>query len=123
MDAEKITLVLNEIAKQIGVAADYVVPALVRYKIAEYAINLIWFVLLAVITFITVKIIIKTTNKYNDNDKRISDGDECIVTICGVTSVFSALFMVLQFAEGLNIIKWLIAPEGSVINYVLEMLK
>lgn len=122
MDAEKITLVLNEIAKQIGVAADFVVPALVRYKIAGYAINLIWFVLLAVITFITVKTVIKITNKY-DNDGRINDGDEFIVTICGVVSVFSGVFMFLQFAEGLNIIKWLIAPEGSVINYVLEMLK
>ena len=42
MDNEIVNSVINNIAEKLGIAADYVVPALVKYNIAECIISLIW---------------------------------------------------------------------------------
>ena len=67
MNNEIVNSVINNIAEKLGIAVDYVVPALVRYNIANCIISLIWGVISIIVIYISIKTISNIFNKYDDN--------------------------------------------------------
>ena len=118
---ETVNNIINNIAEKLGIAVEYIVPALVRYNIAEDLIHLIWATVWIIGIIITSRMSIKF---YKDNKDKSSDAFEnplfVIPLICCILFIFFAIF---KLADGLDIIKWIMAPEGATINYILDKVK
>ena len=125
MNSQDVINILNTIAEQIGVTVDYVVPALAKYKVAEYLTDLGRSVILLIIAYISYRIFRKAMCKYVEltDNREDTDGVEVILIISGIILFVTSLFGFLTLSDSLNIIPWLITPEGSVVNYVLSMIK
>ena len=130
MDNEIVNSVINNIAEKLGITVDYVVPALARYNIAEC---LIYFIA-AIITFILCFLITKATKMILDiieksyKDEKMSDyyynNNKSLIIIMGSVLFGIALIagLICLFCS-LDIIKWIMAPEGATIAYILQSLK
>lgn len=125
MNSQDVINILNTIAEQIGVAVDYVVPALVRYNIAQCLVSLSHSVMSFVVIFIIYKFSsIKLAPIAKEEVAKDEDPVVSVILLfilCGCCALI--VFGVLDFYEFTKIIPWLIAPEGSVVNYVLSMIK
>lgn len=127
---ETVNNIINNIAEKLGIAVDYVVPALVKYNIAECLINFI----AAIIIFILCYLIAKATKmilaiiEKSYKDEKMSDyhydSNKSLTIIIGSVLFGAALIagLVCLFTS-LDIIKWIMAPEGATIAYILDKIK
>ena len=122
---ETVNSVINNIAEKLGIAVEYVVPALVKYNIANCIISLIWGIVSLIIIYISIKTIFNIFKKYDDDadfdDIKINDW--ILVGICCILIIIFVIVVIPSFLNGLNIIKWIMAPEGAAIAYILQSLK
>lgn len=124
----EVNAVIDNLANKFGIAAEYVVPELVKYKICEH---LIWGIL-GLICFIVIFVIYKLGNKKikelieAETDeyykRRINWMYDDIFPYTVSISIFliigSIFFIICIF-----VIPWLIAPTGTAINYILTLLQ
>ena len=122
--------VINNIAEKLGITVDYVVPALARYYIAECLIHFI----AAIITFILCYLIVKATKmildilKKSNEDEKMSNYDynssKSLTIIIG-SILFGVALMagLICLFSSLSIVKWIMAPEGATIAYILDKIK
>ena len=123
MNSEAINSIINNIAEKLGIAVEYVVPALVRYNIAECCIALLWG-LVWTISFVMSFRLTKNSYKEYVNREHKSFKDEPVGAIIGgIGCILFGILSLVMLSEGMEIIKWIVAPEGAVINYVLTQLK
>ena len=122
--------VINNIAEKLGITVDYVVPALAKYNIAEC---LIYFIA-AIITFILCFLIAKATMMILDILKKSKEDDKMTNyeynSNRGLTIIIGSILFGITLIAGLiclfsslDIVKWIMAPEGATIDYILSKIK
>jgi hypothetical protein len=139
---EQVKEVINEIAAQLGVASQYVVTEMAKYKIASNVVPL----LVGIFAVLACRFIYNKANKFlaEVNEKEIEYAkkndrtpdtygwfkfDEYsgiavpMVTAWITIGVFALIAIVFLSCSLSEIITWLVAPTGSMINYVLIALK
>lgn len=139
---EQVKEVINEIAAQLGVASQYVVTEMAKYKIASNIVPL----LVGIFSVIACRFIYTKANKFiaEVNEKEAASAkihdrtpdvygwfkfDEysdtavpIIFAWCGII-IFSIIAIVCLLCPLGEIITWLVAPTGSMINYILHAIK
>lgn len=144
---EQLTEIINTFAQKLGVASQFVITELSKWKIANH---LVWLVIGSVILFIAYKVFMIGVNKckeYNkkvdeDYNKRIEyvkqrngdidrvykpDYDDMFQDnkyfVYWLVPLFMCIVSIPMVIYGIFVIPWLIAPTGSMINYLLDILK
>ena len=144
---EQLTEIINTLAQQLGVASQFVITELSKWKIANH---LVWLVIGSVILFIAYKVFMIGVNKCKEHNKKVDEdynkrieyvkqrnGDIDRVYKADYDDIFEddeyfvywlvPLFMCIvsipMVIYGIFVIPWLIAPTGSTINYLLDVLK
>lgn len=128
---EAINNVINNIAEKLGIAVEYIVPSFARYNIAGCLIDLIKGFLLLIPIFVLIKIgnskikIIEEKYKTNPDYKSYDYHDDKFNTfvIFGIPSIILGLFSTISIFSGLDILKWIISPEGATMAYILDKVK
>ena len=110
---------INSIAEKLGIAAEYVVPALARYNIAECIIGLIYTIISLILFIIFMRICIKLNERKDSMD---SDLWFILMLLSICATIAFSLTAIDNFGKGINIIKWIMAPEGATINYILSQI-
>ena len=122
MDNEVVNSVINNIAEKLGIAVNYVVPALAKYNIAECIIHLIYFVVYLIATIVSVRFASDKIKKLKESNGE--DPAYIILSLLSIAAVIGlGLMMIDNFEQGLKIIKWIMAPEGATIAYILDKIK
>lgn len=144
--SEELTKIIDTLAQKLGVASQFVITELSKWKIVNH---LVWLVIGSVLLFIAYKIFMIGVNKckeYNkkideDYDKRVEHVKEKGGDIDRVykesyddiftDDVYFAYWMIPiiicvislpMVIYGIFVIPWLIAPTGSTIAYIMDVL-
>lgn len=143
---EELTKIIDTLAQKLGVASQFIVTELSKWKITNH---IVWLVIGSVLLFIAYKIFMAGVNKCKEQNKKIDDDYnmrleyakehgkdiECIYKACydnifeddeyfvywiipGIMCVIS-LPMIIY---GMFVMPWLIAPTGSTMAYLLDVL-
>lgn len=144
---EELTKIIDTLAQKLGVASQFVITELAKWKIANH---LVWLVIGAVLLFIAYKIFMIGINKCKEANKKIDedynkkveyvketgrrldciykdayddmfqDDEYFVYWIIPLAMYTVSLPMIIY---GLFVIPWIVAPTGSTINYLLGVLK
>ena len=127
MNEDSVELVIDSIANKLGIATERAIPEIIKYNITGCIINLIWAGICAAIVYISIKVILTVHDKHiNDGDFDLDDMSYTEVLIVLTSAILFVIFVIvglINLAGGLNILKWIISPEGATIAYVLKSLK
>lgn len=144
---EQLTEIIDTIAQKLGVASQFVITELSKWKIANH---IVWLVIGSVLLFIAYKIFMVGVNKcrehnrkvdedynkrvervekqgrdpdlvYRDSYDNIFNDDEYI--IYWLVPLFMCVVSIPMVIYGIFVIPWIIAPTGSTIAYLLDVLK
>ncbi len=140
---EQVTEIINTLSAKLGVASQYIVTEMAKYKIASNIVPL----LVGIVALLMIRFIYTKANQYlntlNSNviekcKKRDREpyeneiyswfnacGDSGVPIACAwlgmfIFSLIAIIFLSCSLSE---IITWLIAPTGSMINYILNAIK
>jgi len=140
---EQVKEVINEICSQLGVASQYVVTEMAKYKIASNIVPL----LVGIVAVFMLRFIYTKTNQYLNtlNSKVIekckernrepyddeiygwfhADSDTSLPIVCAWAGmiIFSLIALIFISCSLTEIITWLVAPTGSMISYILNAIK
>ena len=127
---ESVSNVINEIANKLGISIENIVPCLATYNITEriaYIIAaIIFFILIGLSSKLFLTLLRSNDKDYND-DKIISyehsANRDAIEPFCSVLSGILLIAAILCLIYSLGIIKWIFAPEGATIEYILDKIK
>ena len=144
---EQLTEIINTLAQQLGVASQFVITEISKWNIANH---LMWLVIGSVILFIAYKVFMIGVNKCKEHNKKVDEdynkrieyvkqrnGDIDRVYkddydgifedneyfVYWRVPLFTCVVSILMVIYGIFVIPWLIAPTGSMINYLLDVLK
>lgn len=127
---ESVSNAINEIANKLGIGVENIVPYLVRYNIAEritYIIAAIIFFILIGLSSKLFLILLRSNDKdYNDNKIIPYEHSANRGSIELFSSVLSTVLLIAAIGcliYGLGIIKWIVAPEGATMEYILDKIK
>lgn len=143
---EELTKIIDTLAQKLGVASQFVITELSKYKISHH---LVWLLIGAILLFIAYKIFMAGVNKCREHNKKVDEEynkkieytkerggrldfvyrdpyddvfeDEEYIPYWLVPGLLmvSSIPMIIY---GLFIIPWIIAPTGSTIAYLMEVL-
>lgn len=143
---EELTKIIDTLAQKLGVASQFVITELAKWKISNH---IVWLIIGSVLLFIAYKIFIIGVNKcreYNrkideDYNKRIEyakEQGERLDYVCKGTYdnifvddeyfVYWAIPLIIcvislpMVIYGVFVIPWIIAPTGSTMAYLLDIL-
>lgn len=140
---EQVKEVINEIAAQLGVASQYVVTEMAKYKIASNVVPL----LVGIVAVLILRFIYTKTNAYIDTLNKMvmekckerdrepyadeiyswfhADSYTGLPIVCAWAGmiIFSIIALVFLSCSLTEIITWLVAPTGSMISYILNAIK
>lgn len=140
---EQVTEIINTLSAKLGVASQYIVTEMAKYKIANNIVPLlVGIVAVFILRFIYTKTnqYINTLNsmiieKYKQRDRE-PDADEIyswfhadsdtglpIIYAWAGMIIFSFIAIIFLSCSLSEIVTWLIAPTGSMINYILNTIK
>ena len=136
MSSDDVIKVIDTICDKIGIAFDSAkefVPSLAKYQIASNAFYSIMSAVIIVISIIAIKKAFESAEK--EMKKEREDGvirwkmhDDiwdfwrtCITTVIGV---FLIVLFVLTFVTCVHdVLAWIVSPDVSAINYVMDMVQ
>lgn len=144
---EELTKVIDVLAKKLGVASQFIVAELSKWKIANH---IVWLIIGIVLVFIAYKIFMVGVTKCREQNKKIDadynmrieyaksqgrdlefvhkncydnmfEDEEYYVywVIPGAICIISIPMIIY----GIFVIPWIVAPTGSTIAYLLDVLK
>lgn len=143
---EELTKIIDTLAQKLGVASQFVITELSKYKMAHH---LVWLLIGAILLFVAYKIFMIGVNKCKEYNKKVDEDYEKqleytknhngrldFVYKSSYDNIFEdeeyipywlvpGLLMVSSIPMliyGLFIIPWIIAPTGSTIAYLMEVL-
>lgn len=144
---EELTKVIDALAKKLGVASQFIVAELSKWKIANH---IVWLVIGIILVFIAYKIFMVGLNRCREQNKKIDadynmrieyaksqgrdlefvhkycydnmfeDEDYYVYWILPLAMCIISLPMIIY---GVFVISWIVAPTGSTIAYLLDVLK
>lgn len=144
---EELTKVIDVLAKKLGVASQFIVAELSKWKIANH---LVWLVIGAILLFIAYKIFMIAINKCKEANKKIDEDynkkveyyistgrdpdfvhKDCYDNVFEDDEYFPywiitgimCIISIPMIIYGLFVIPWIVAPTGSTIAYLLDVLK
>ena len=139
---EQITEIINTLSAKLGVASQYIVTEMAKYKIASNIVPL----LVGIIALVMIRFIYIKTNKFlakvNEIEAaRAKKHDETpdvygwfkfdeyngtaipMLFAWAAMTIFSFMAIIFLACSLSDIVTWLIAPTGSMINYILNAIK
>ena len=136
MSSDDVIKVIDTICDKIGVAFDSAkefVPSLAKYQIASSAFYSIMSVVIIVTSIIAIKKVFESAE--NEIKKEIEDGfsrwhrhDDVwdfwrtgISAVAGVSLI--VIFTIAFVINAHNALTWIISPDVSAINYVMDMVQ
>lgn len=144
---EELTKIIDVLAKKLGVASQFIVAELSKWKIANH---LVWLVIGIVLLFIAYKIFMIGINKCKEVNKKIDEDynmrieeakkrggnldyvrKDCYDNVFEDDEYFPywiipgimCIISIPMIIYGLFVIPWIVAPTGSTIAYLLDVLK
>ena len=139
---EQVTEIINTLSAKLGVASQYIVTEMAKYKIASNIVPL----LVGIVSVIACRFIYTKANKFlaEANEREIAQAKEhdrtpdtygwfkfddysnttipILAAWCGMI-IFSIMAIVFILCSLSDIVTWLIAPTGSMVNYILRAIK
>ncbi len=139
---EQITEIINTLSAKLGVASQYIVTEMAKYKIASNIVPL----LVGIFSVLACRFIYTKANKFlaEVNEKEATYAKEhdrtpdvygwfkfddysgtgipILFAWCGMI-IFSLIAIVFLSCSLSEIVTWLITPTGSMINYILHAIK
>ena len=122
--------VINNIAEKLGISIDYVVPALARYNIAECLMYFIASIIIFILCYLiakATKMILDIIEKSYKDEKMLeyyyNNNKSLIIIIGAVLFGITLIAGLICLFSSLDIIKWIMAPEGATIAYILDKIK
>ncbi len=139
---EQVTEIINTLSAKLGVASQYIVTEMAKYKIASNVVPL----LVGIFAVIACRFIYTKANKFlaEVNEREIANAKEndrtpdtygwfkfdaysasSVPMLFAWTAmiIFSIIAIVFISCSLTEIVTWLIAPTGSMINYILNAIK
>lgn len=139
---EQITEIINTLSAKLGVASQYIVTEMAKYKIASNIVPL----LVGIVSIIACRLIYVNANKFLVEANKIEAArakerdrtpdvygwfkfddysDTAIPMIFAwvamlIFSIMAIVFISVSLSE---IITWVLSPTGSMINYILNAIK
>lgn len=143
---EELTMIIDTLAQKLGVASQFVITELSKWKIANH---LVWLIIGTILLFIAYKIFMAGVNKCKEHNKKVDedyekrmeysanhDGRVDLVYRESYVNIFddeyipystiSGIIMLISIPMiiyGTFVIPWILAPTGSTINYLMGVLK
>lgn len=144
---EELTKVIDTLAQKLGVASQFVITELAKWKISNH---IVWLIIGSVLLFIAYKIFMIGVNKCKENNKKIDEDYnkkleyvketgrrlDCIYKdayddmfqddeyfVYWVVPIVICVISIPMIIYGLFVIPWIVAPTGSTIAYLLGVLK
>ena len=139
---EQVTEIINTLSAKLGVASQYIVTEMAKYKIASNIVPL----LVGIFSVIACRFIYIKTNKFlaevnikeavhaREHDRtpdvcgwfKFDDYSDTSIPIIAAwigIAIFSIVAVACLLCSLSEIITWLVAPTGSMINYILNAIK
>ena len=143
---EELTKVIDALAKKLGVASQFIITELSKWKIANH---IVWLVIGAVLLFIAYKIFMIGINKCKEHNKKVDEDynkrvkyyissgrdpdfvhKDCYDNVFEDDEYFAywiipgiiCIISIPMIIYGIFVIPWIIAPTGSTIAYLLDVL-
>lgn len=142
---EELTKIIDTLAQKLGVASQFVITELSKWKIANH---IVWLIIGSVLLFIAYKIFIVGVNKCKEHNRKVDEDynkklelvksghidyvyreayddifkDEKYFAYWVVPMVICVVSLPMVI-YGVFVIPWIIAPTGSTIAYLLDVLK
>ena len=139
---EQITEIIDTLSAKLGVASQYVVTEMAKYKIASNVVPL----LVGIVSLVMIRFIYTKTNKFLAKANEIEAARAkkhdrtpdvygwfkfdvysgtaipMLFAWCGIIilSIIAIPFLAYSISD---IVTWFIAPTGSMINYILNAIK
>ena len=144
---EELTMIIDTLAQKLGVASQFVITELSKWKIANH---LVWLVIGTILLFIAYKIFMTGVNKCKEYNKKVDEDynmriecakskgrdldyvhkdcyDDIFVDeeyfVYWSAPIVICVVSIPMVIYGIFVIPWAIAPTGSTIAYLLEVLK
>lgn len=144
---EELTKIIDTLAQKLGVASQFVITELSKYKMAHH---LVWMLIGVILLYIGYRILMAGVDKCKERNKKIDeefgkkvnyalehhnspeyiyrdpydnifeDEEYYPYWIIGGILMFISVPMLIY---GIFVIPWILAPTGSTIAYLLEVLK
>lgn len=136
MSSEDVIKVIDTICEKIGIAFDSAkdfVPSLAKYEIVSNAFYSIMSAVIIVISIIAIKKAFESAE--NEIKKEIEDGGSCwnrhddvwdfwrtiLSAIIGGLLIVICVFVFVISVHG--VLTWIVSPDVSAINYVMDMVQ
>ena len=139
---EQITEIIDTLSAKLGVASQYVITEMAKYKIASNVVPL----LVGIVALVMIRFIYTKANKFLAKANEIeaarakehertpdkygwfkfgdySDTALPMLFAWAAMIIFSLMAIIFIACSLTDIITWLIAPTGSMINYILNAIK
>ena len=119
--------IINQIASKLGVAAEYIIPELVRLKITEGIIGIASSAIVLALVYMAIVKTLKYLRHLSDDDKRswVDKSDMqmgCVMLIAFLSIV--GVFAAFAFFDGISELSgWITSPTAKSIEYVMRVLK
>lgn len=144
---EELTKIIDTLAQKLGVASQFVITELAKWKIANH---IVWLVIGSVLLFIAYKIFMLGVNKCREYNRKIDEDynkkieyakeqgrDPDRVYKGSYDNIFKdeeyrvywtvplviCMISLPMIIYGVFVIPWIIAPTGSTMAYLLDVLK
>lgn len=144
---EELTMIIDTLAQKLGVASQFVITELAKWKIANH---IVWLIIGSVLLFVAYKIFISGVNKCKEHNKKIEEdynkkieyvkeqGGRLDLVYKGVyddvfrddeyfiyrmAPIVICIISVPMIIYGIFVMPWIIAPTGSTMAYLLDVLK
>lgn len=117
MNADKASKIINGIASQLGVAAEYIIPEFARMNIAQHTTSLV-----ALLCIVTISILYLNSKRAKDSFRDDYD-DPCgaVLTFFSTVAVFVCTIGILF--ETYDLVGWIASPTAKTIEDVVRLMK
>jgi phosphate/sulfate permease len=127
MNANDVNAIIDNICNKLGTTVEMVVPEYAKYMIASKVISLIIGVVIAFFATALMKMLVTSLKKkiteYREEYDRDDwyDEDWVVLYVIGdIVIIIIGTIAVTHIASGLDIIPWIISPQGA---FVAEVMK
>ena len=144
---EELTKIIDTLSQKLGVASQFVITELAKWETANH---LVWLVIGILLLFIAYRIFMAGVNKCKDHNQKVDDDYDkrieyikeqggCLdyvhkdgydnmleddeYMVYWIVPLVICVISVSMIIYGIFVIPWIIAPTGSTINYLMNVLK
>ena len=128
MNANDVNSIIDNICSKLGTTVEMVVPEYTKYMIASKLVTLIIGVMITFFATALMNMMLTSLRKkiaeykeeYGNTDDWWSEVWSVLYIIGGVVLIFVGIIGVITSVNGLDIIPWIVSPQGAFIAEVMK---